>query len=63
MFGCTGIAKSKKLNIDRDELEDAKWVSKEKMVDVFLGNNKSMTPARHGSIAHFLLRHWLEGKI
>jgi len=63
MFGCTGIAKSKKLNIDRDELEDAKWVSKEKMVDVFLGKNKSMTPARHGSIAHFLLRHWLEGKI
>ena len=38
-------------------------VSKEKMVDVFLGKNKSMTPARHGSIAHFLLRHWLEGKI
>ena len=63
MFGCKGIAKSKKLNIDYEELEDAKWISKEKMVDIFLGRNKSMTPARHGSIAHYLLRIWLEGKI
>jgi len=33
------------------------------MIDIFLGRNKSMTPARHGSIAHYLLRIWLEGKI
>ena len=63
MFGCKGVALSKRMNIDKEELEDAKWVNKEKMLDIFSGRNKSMQPARNGSIAHFLLRQWLKGKI
>jgi len=63
MFGCKGSATSNKIQIDKEELEDAKWISREEMVEVFAGRNKSMTPARKGSIAHFLLKQWLEGKI
>ena len=63
MFGCKGVASSKRINIDKEELEDVKWVNKEEMLDIFAGRNKSMKPARKGSIAHFLLGQWLEGKI
>ena len=63
MFGCKGLATSNKIQIDKEELEDAKWISREEMVEVFAGRNKSMTPARKGSIAHFLIKQWLEGKI
>ena len=63
MFGCKGVALSKRMNIDEEELEDAKWVTKEQMLDIFSGRNKSMHPAREGSIAHFLIKQWLEGKV
>ena len=63
MFGCKGLATTNKIQIDQEELEDAKWISREEMVEVFAGRNKSMTPARTGSIAHFLIKQWLEGKV
>ena len=35
MFGCKGEASSKRINIDKEELEHAKWVNKEEMLDIF----------------------------
>jgi len=45
--------------IDPKEIEDALWVSREEMLDVFEGVHPEIKPARKGAIAHFLLEHWL----
>lgn len=59
MFGCSGEAMSTEIEIDPDEIEDAKWVTRSQMLEVFAGNDPTMLPARKGAIAHFLLHHWL----
>lgn len=59
MFGCRGEALSHEIDIDPDEIEDATWVTRAQMLEVFAGNDPTMLPARKGAIAHFLLHHWL----
>lgn len=59
MFGCHGEATSQDIKIDPVEIEDAMWVSREEMMDIFAGNHPQILPARKGAIAHFLLENWL----
>ncbi len=59
MFGCRGLALSTEIEIDPEEIEDARWVTRSEMLEVFAGNVPGMLPARKGAIAHFLLQHWL----
>ena len=59
MFGCQGQATSEDITIDPTEIEDALWVSREEMMEVFEGNHPKMLPARKGAVAHFLLENWL----
>ena len=59
MFGCLGTALNKNITIDPKEIEDALWVSREDMLDVFEGVHPKIKPARKGAIAHFLLENWL----
>ncbi len=59
MFGCRGDALTKEITIDPNEIEDAIWVSREDMMDVFAGNNSTIKAARKGAIAHFLIWNWL----
>lgn len=59
MFGCAGEATSKEITIDPIEIEDALWVPREEMMDVFAGTHDKILPARRGAIAHFLLENWL----
>ena len=63
MFGCHGIAQSEKIRIDFNELEDARWVGKSELLNVFAGLNQSIFPARKGSIANFLLEKWLSDRL
>ena len=59
MFGCAGEALNEDIAIDPKEIEDALWVSREEMLDVFEGVHPEIKPARKGAIAHFLLENWL----
>ena len=59
MFGCAGEALNEAIAIDPKEIEDALWVSREEMLDVFEGVHPEIKPARKGAIAHFLLENWL----
>ncbi len=59
MFGCAGVATSRKITIDPKEIEDALWVTKEEMMNIFAGEHPKILPARKGAIAHFLLENWL----
>jgi NAD+ diphosphatase len=63
MFGCHGIAHSEKITIDTNEIEDARWIGKSELLDIFAGLNQSIFPARKGSIAHFLLERWLSDRL
>lgn len=63
MFGCEGEAISTEINLDPNEIEDALWLSREEMVDVFEGIHPNITPARSGAIAHFLLEKWLSDRL
>ncbi|MEL7114520.1 MAG: NAD(+) diphosphatase [Pseudomonadota bacterium] len=63
MLGCWGHATSDAINIDPNEIEDARWVTREEMMDVFAGNRSDMKPARKGAIAHFLIWNWLKDRL
>ena len=59
MIGCRGHALNTDIIIDPKELEDALWISKLDLVAAFADENAKVRPARFGSIAQFLLKHWL----
>jgi NAD+ diphosphatase len=63
MIGCHGHATSKQITIDPHEIEDALWISKSEMMDVFAGTNDTLFPALPGSIAHFLIKNWLADRL
>ncbi|MGJ8615437.1 MAG: NAD(+) diphosphatase [Sulfitobacter sp.] len=59
MFGCAGVATSREITVDPVEIEDAIWINREEMMEIFAGNHATVLPARKGAIAHFLLENWL----
>jgi NAD+ diphosphatase len=63
MVGCRGEATSREITVDPVELEAARWVSREEMLDIFAGRLQAMKPARPGSIAHFLIAAWLADRL
>ncbi|QFT58694.1 NADH pyrophosphatase [Sulfitobacter sp. THAF37] len=63
MFGCRGVALSRTISIDPVEIEDALWVSREEMMEIFAGNHDTILPARKGAIAHFLIENWLADRL
>lgn len=63
MIGCQGQALGGRIQIDRTELEDAIWVTREEMMDAVAGNSARLKPARQGSIARFLIENWLADRL
>lgn len=63
MIGCMGEALTTDIKIDPIELQDARWISREELTDVMAGVDIGLTPARKGSIAHFLIRNWLKDSL
>ena len=63
MLGCAGKATTREITIDPVEIEDALWLSREQMANVFAGQHPTIKPARKGAIAHFLLESWLADRL
>ena len=63
MIGCRGEALSDAITIDPEELQDARWVTREELVDAFAGTHPLIKPSRKGAIARFLLDHWLADRL
>jgi NAD+ diphosphatase len=59
MIGCRGLATTREIALDPAELEDARWVSREALAAAIASRDPTLRPARKGSIARFLLEHWL----
>lgn len=63
MFGCTAEALDDEIVVDRTELEDAIWMRRDEVAAMAAGRLPGRWAARPGSIAHGLIRAWLEGRI
>ena len=63
MCGMAGEAVTRDITIDPAEIEEARWVTREEMADVFAGQHPTINPARRGAIAHFLLENWLADRL
>lgn len=63
MIGARTEALGRDIRVDPDELEQALWLTREELVQAFAGRHPLVRPARHGSIAHFILRNWLADRL
>ncbi len=63
MLGMRTEALDATITIDPDEIEAARWVTREELVSAFAGLHPDIKPARNGAIAHFILRNWLADRL
>jgi NAD+ diphosphatase len=63
MLGMRAEALDDRITIDPDEIEAARWVTREELVSAFAGLHPEIKPARNGAIAHFILRNWLADRL
>ncbi len=59
MIGCRAEAETSDISVDAEELEDARWIAREDMLEVYAGRVDSIRPPRNGAIADYLTRRWL----
>jgi NAD+ diphosphatase len=63
MLGCWGEALSEEISLDPVELDDALWIGRSELLEVFAGAHPRIRAPRQGAIAGFLLRHWLADRL
>jgi NAD+ diphosphatase len=62
MLGCLGFADSLDLTIDKTEIEDARWFTRDEVAEAMTkgSDSASFVPPPPQAIAHSLLQWWLE---
>lgn len=63
MIGCTAKATAQEITLDPVELEDALWLTREELLDVFSGTHPVIRRPRTGAIAQVLMKNWLAGRL
>ena len=64
MIGCTARAVTTELNVDRTELEDARWFTRDEVLAMFKDAHPQGYRSPNGiAIAHHLLGQWAFGKL
>lgn len=63
MFGCAAEAESDAITPDPEEIEDALWLTREELADVFAGQHPLIRAPRRGAIAGHLLALWLADRL
>jgi len=63
MIGCAAEARSTEITLDPKEIEDALWITREALVDVFAGTHPVIRRPRSGAIAQVLMKNWLAGTL
>lgn len=59
MIGCFATAINETLQINQQELEDARWFHKEEIQQMVDGNSSFSIPPKDLSISQYLIRKWL----
>lgn len=63
MLGCHGLAETDEIKVDPAEIEDALWITREELAEVFAGSHPQIRAPRRGAIAGYLLRCWLADRL
>lgn len=63
MLGAHGAAVTEAITLDPAELQDALWISREALLQVFSGRHARIKPPRKGAIAEVLMRNWLADQL
>ena len=59
MIGCHAWTDDPALTIDRNELEDARWLTKSEVVSILAGEHETLRLPSSWAIAHQLIRWWV----
>ncbi|XP_047448648.1 peroxisomal NADH pyrophosphatase NUDT12 [Mugil cephalus] len=60
MIGCIAVAMTTDIKVDENEIEEARWFSRQQVVESLLkGAGPSFTVPPRQTIAHQLIRHWI----
>jgi NAD+ diphosphatase len=60
MIGCLADAETEQVSVARDELEDARWFSRDELARALAGKHPEMFVPPPMAIAHHLMRGWLD---
>lgn len=63
MIGCLAEAVSDEITCDPEEIEDALWLTRQDLVQVFGGTHPIVRPPRRGAIAQALIENWLADRL
>ena len=64
MIGCHAEALSREITVDREELEDARWFSKDEIVTMLMRTHPDgLTTPPPVAIAHHIIRAWVEDEV
>ncbi|WP_193139562.1 MULTISPECIES: NAD(+) diphosphatase [unclassified Meridianimarinicoccus] len=63
MLACHGIARSTEITVDPVEIEDACWITREELLEVFTGAHPTIRAPRRGAIAGFIMAQWLADRL
>ncbi|MPQ92267.1 NAD(+) diphosphatase [Thioclava sp. JE_KL1] len=63
MLGCRGVATTTEITIDPVEIADARWISRERLLQVVAGRDPEISAPRQGAIAGWLMREWLADRL
>ncbi|MBI4274049.1 MAG: NAD(+) diphosphatase [Rhizobiales bacterium] len=62
MIGCHAQALSREITVDRNELEDARWFSRNEVIEMLLRRHPGeLTTPPQIAVAHHIIRAWIEG--
>ncbi|XP_033475905.2 NAD-capped RNA hydrolase NUDT12 [Epinephelus lanceolatus] len=59
MIGCLAVALSTNIKVDENEIEEARWFSRQQVIDSFRRTCPAFTFPPRQTIAHQLIRHWI----
>ncbi|KAM6473192.1 NAD-capped RNA hydrolase NUDT12 isoform 2-T7 [Liasis olivaceus] len=59
MIGCIAAAVSTEIKVDNIEIEDARWFSREQVIEILNKKNQNIFLPPHQAIAHQLIKHWV----
>ena len=63
MLGARADALTEVITLDPAELQDALWINREDLLQVFSGTHPQIKPPRRGAIAEYLMRNWLADRL
>ena len=63
MLGCVGLAGSRDITVDTDELENAQWIDCSTMQTILDGEHPHIAAPRRDAIARAMLTDWVNGNV